>query len=146
MPFFNGRTKCNVFSKRARRCTDDYFRIVRIASENFALIVTSSWHCIFWLCVLGNPRNHQRRLSLPRHSMNWSRCIEVLGQTAQETAPLKEDTGHSKCKETGRRRGRPGVREENRERFRPVLEVPYSTLQKSSGTYKRKGLGIILIL
>jgi len=49
----------------------------------------------------------------------------VLGQTAQETAPLKEDTWHSKGKETERRRrGRLGTREENMKRLRRVPKIP----------------------
>ena len=50
--------------------------------------------------------------------MNWSRCIEVLAQTAQETALLKEDTAHSKDKETGDSAGCIGTREENKKRLR----------------------------
>lgn len=48
------------------------------------------------MSVLGNRQSHQRRHNLPRHLLNWSRCTEVHGQTAQETEPLKEDTGHSR--------------------------------------------------
>lgn len=49
----------------------------------------------------------------------------MFGQTVQGTAPLKEDTGRSKGKETERRRrDRLETREENRKRPRRVPKIP----------------------